>query len=49
MTTDQTQTLGIILGIAVGINLIVFGSVFLYCSIDILKSTIKKNKKNKKR
>lgn len=44
---SDDQILGIILGIAVGINMIVFGTVFIYCTIDIIKDTVKKRKKEK--
>lgn len=40
MTTDQT--LGVIVGITVGINLIFFSGVFLYYGMVVLRSTIKK-------
>ena len=43
MTADQT--LGIILGIATGISLLVASSIFLYYSTLILKDTVKKFKK----
>lgn len=37
--------LGIILGIVVGINMFVFGVVFLYYTINIFKNTVNKIKK----
>ncbi len=43
MTADQK--LGIILGVATGINLLIFGSVFLYYSISVLKDIVKELKK----
>lgn len=43
MSVDQK--LGIILGVVVGINMIVYGIVFLYYTIDIFKNTINKIKK----
>ena len=43
MTADQK--LGIILGVAAGVNLLVFGSAFLYYSISVLKDIIKELKK----
>ncbi len=43
MTADQK--LGIILGVTAGVNLLVFGSAFLYYSILILKDIVKKLKK----
>ena len=43
MTADQK--LGIILGITTGVNLLVFGSAFLYYSILVLKDIVKELKK----
>ena len=43
MTADQK--LGIILGVTAGINLLVFGSAFLYYSISVLKDIVKEFKK----
>ena len=43
MTADQK--LGIILGVTAGVNLLVFGSVFLYYSISVLKDIVKELKK----
>ena len=43
MTADQK--LGIILGITAGVNLLVFGSAFLYYSISVLKDIVKELKK----
>ena len=42
MTADQK--LGIILGITTGINLLVFGSAFIYYSISLIKELKKGNK-----
>lgn len=44
---SDDQKLGIILGIVSGINMIVFGTLFIYCTIDIIKDTVKKNKKGR--
>ena len=43
MTVDQK--LGIILGVTAGVNLLVFGSAFLYYSISVLKDIVKELKK----
>ena len=43
MTADQK--LGIILCIAAGVNLLIFGSAFLYYSISVLKDIVKELKK----
>ena len=43
MTADQK--LGIILGVIAGVNLLVFGSAFIYYSISVLKDIVKELKK----
>ena len=43
MTADQK--LGIILGVTAGVNLLIFGSVFLYYSVSVFKDIIIKLKK----
>ena len=43
MTADQK--LGIILGITTGVNLLIFGSAFIYYSISVLKDIVKELKK----
>ena len=43
MTADQK--LGIILSVTAGVNLLVFGSAFLYYSISVLKDIVKELKK----
>lgn len=43
MTADQK--LGIILGVTAGVNLLIFGSAFLYYSISVFKDIVKKLKK----